>query len=154
MLQTFQGVLALDHTAIAVRTIESVLPFYRDLLGGSVVLQSTPAGKGYHFLQLEYPNGSKVELLEPVGTEGFLHDFLAKRGEGVHHLTYIVRDLKEAVEAARAAGYRVVGESYANPKWQEAFISPRDLHGTLIQLAAKAGDDEEPAAVPGCPTLA
>jgi methylmalonyl-CoA/ethylmalonyl-CoA epimerase len=133
----FDGVLALDHTAVAVRAIESVLPFYRDLMGGKVVHESAPDGKGYRFVQLEYPNGSKVEILEPVGDDSFLHPFLEKRGEGVHHLTYVVKDLKAAVAAARAAGYRVLGESYANPSWQEAFISPRDLHGTLIQLAAK-----------------
>ena len=143
----FQGVLALDHTAVAVRSIESVLPFYRDLLGGKIVHESTPAGKGYRFLQLTYPNGAKVEILEPVGEDSFLHPFLEKRGEGVHHLTYIVKDLKEAVEAARAAGFRVVGESYANPSWQEAFIHPRDNHGTLVQLAAKAGDS---ATAPDC----
>lgn len=133
----FDGVLSFDHTAVAVQTVESVLPFYRDLLGGKVVQEHTPPGAGYRFVQLEFPNGAKVELLEPVGEGGFLHEFLAKRGEGIHHLTFIVEDLKEAVAAARAAGHRVVGESYANPRWQEAFISPRDMHGALIQLAAK-----------------
>ena len=145
MTSTFPGVLALDHTAIAVRSFESVLPFYRDLLGGEQIYVRESPGQGFRFLLLRYPNGAQVELLEPLGETGFLHDFLAKRGEGPHHLTFVVADLKEAVAAARAAGYRVVGESYANPRWQEAFVSPRDLHGTLVQLAQKGDAEPEPA---------
>jgi methylmalonyl-CoA/ethylmalonyl-CoA epimerase len=133
------GVLAFDHTAVAVHDFESVLPFYRDLLGGEVVFGRDVPASNYRFLQLRYPNGAQVELIAPLGESGFMHDFLAKRGEGVHHLTFIVADLKAAVAAAREAGYRVVGESYENPHWQEAFVSPRDLHGTLVQLAQKGG---------------
>jgi methylmalonyl-CoA/ethylmalonyl-CoA epimerase len=141
MTSMFPGVLALDHTAVAVWSFESVLPFYRDLLGGEVVAERDVPASSYRFLQLRYPNGAQVELIAPLGESGFMHDFLAKHGEGPHHLTFIVTDLKAAVAAARAAGYRVVGESYANPRWQEAFVSPRDLHGTLVQLAQK-GDAE------------
>jgi methylmalonyl-CoA/ethylmalonyl-CoA epimerase len=137
MTSPFSGVLALDHTAVAVWSFESVLPFYRDLLGGEVVVERDVPTSSYRFLQLRYPNGAQVELIAPLGESGFLHDFLAKRGEGPHHLTFIVADLKAAVAAAREAGYRVVGESYDSPNWKEAFVSPRDLHGTLVQLAQK-----------------
>lgn len=146
----FEGVLSLDHTAIAVRSFESVLPFYRDLLGGKVTHTRESPDKGFRFLHLLYPNGSQVELLEPMGASGFLHDFLAKRGEGVHHLTFIVADIRAAVAAAKAAGYRVVGESYSSPTWQEAFISPRDLHGTLVQLAQKGHPETVPAPTSEC----
>jgi len=46
-----------------------------------------------------------------------------------------VRDLRHAVERARAAGLRVVDEDYREPRWQEAFISPRSAFGTIVQLA-------------------
>ena len=87
------------------------------------------------WLTLRYPNGSQVELLEPVGTGGFLHTFLDKYGEGAHHMTFIVADVRHAVERARAAGLRVVDEDYRDPRWQEAFISPRSAFGIIIQLA-------------------
>jgi methylmalonyl-CoA/ethylmalonyl-CoA epimerase len=60
---------------------------------------------------------------------------LAKRGEGVHHLTFLVADLRQTVDRARATGLRVVDEDYRDPVWQEAFISPRSACGALIQLA-------------------
>jgi hypothetical protein len=87
------------------------------------------------WLTLRYPNGSQVELLEPIGTGGFLHRFLERYGEGAHHMTFIVGDLRQAVERARAAGLRIVDEDYADPRWQEAFISPRSAFGTIVQLA-------------------
>jgi methylmalonyl-CoA/ethylmalonyl-CoA epimerase len=129
------GVLSLDHTAIAVRDIQAALPLYRDLLGGAPSGYERISAKGFQWMTLRYPNGAQVELLMPTGTDGFLNAFLDKRGEGAHHMTFIVRDLRVAVEKARAAGLRVVDEDYREPRWQEAFISPRSAFGTIIQLA-------------------
>jgi methylmalonyl-CoA/ethylmalonyl-CoA epimerase len=137
------GVEALDHTAIAVRDLQAALPLYRDLLGGVPSGFERISTKGFMWLTLRYPNGSQVELLAPSGDSGFLHDFLARRGEGVHHMTFIVRDLKHAVERARAAGLRIVDEDYREPRWQEAFISPRSAFGTIIQLAQTSLSVEE-----------
>ncbi len=106
------GVVALDHTAIAVRSIESALPLYRDLLGGRPNGFERLSHKGFSWLTLSYPNGSQVELLEPLGEGGFLNKFLERYGEGAHHMTYIVADVRRAVERARGAGLRVVDEDY------------------------------------------
>jgi methylmalonyl-CoA/ethylmalonyl-CoA epimerase len=137
------GVVAFDHTAIAVRSIHAALPLYRDLLGGRPNGFERLSDKGFTWLTLRYPNGSQVELLEPVGSDGFLHRFLERYGEGAHHMTFIVGDLRRAVEHARAAGLRVVDEDYRDPRWQEAFISPRSAHGTIIQLAQTNMDEAE-----------
>ena len=129
------GVEALDHTAIAVHDLRAALPLYRDLLGGVPSGFERISSKGFQWLTLRYPNGAQVELLAPTGSDGFLVEFLAKRGEGPHHLTFLVRDVRAAVERARAAGLRVVDEDYRDPHWQEAFISPRSAFGTIVQLA-------------------
>jgi len=129
------GVVALDHTAIAVRSIAAALQLYRDLLGGVASGFERIDARGFMWLTLRYPNGSQVELLEPVGASGFLHGFLEKYGEGAHHMTFIVADVRQAVARAKTAGLRVVDEDYRDPRWQEAFISPRSAFGTIIQLA-------------------
>ena len=134
-MQPDLGVEALDHTALAVRSIEAALPLYRDLLGGKATTREDFPEKGFSYLTLRYPSGGQIELLEPSGEGGFLRDFLDRRGEGAHHITFIVRDLRQAVERARAAGLRVVDEDYRDPRWQEAFISPRSAFGTILQLA-------------------
>ena len=129
------GVVALDHTAIAVHDIHAALPLYRDLLGGVPNGFERIAHKNFMWLTLRYPNASQIELLQPIGDSGFLSSYLARYGEGVHHLTFIVRDVERAAERARAAGLRIVDQDYRDPRWQEAFISPRSAFGTIIQLA-------------------
>ena len=133
---------SLDHTAIAVHSIEAALPLYRDLLGGDPQELSERPEKGFRALTLRFPGGGGVELIEPLGEGSFVREFLAKRGEGVHHVTFMVSDLRAAVDEARAAGLRVLDEDYADPTWQEAFISPRSAHGTIIQLAQSTLDLE------------
>lgn len=82
--------------------------------------------------------GARIELLEPVDT-GFLTRYLAKRGEGPHHVTFTVPDLRATVAQVRSLDAAVVGESYAHPPWQEAFIPPDSTHGMVIQLAQSDG---------------
>lgn len=131
-------VVAFDHTAIGVWSVERALTLYRDVMGGVVCKEGHNRRSGYHFLQLRYPNRSKLELLEPLDPEdttNFLVRFLKSRGEGVHHLTYYISSLDQALEAAEAAGLKVVGIYRDNPGWREAFIYPTSAHGTVVQLA-------------------
>jgi methylmalonyl-CoA epimerase len=107
--------LELDHVAVAVHSIKEALTLYRDALGGEY-LMGADAGDSWRWVQLRYPGGGKVELLEPLG-EGFLSRFLAKRGEGLHHMTFKTDDIEAAMRS----------------------------HGTLIQLAQPSGSDEEAA---------
>ena len=93
----------LDHTAIAVHSIEAALPLYRDILGGDPQELSHNPDKGFSVLTLRYPHGGGIELIQPLGPSGFVHDFLARRGEGVHHITFLVDDLRAAVAEARTA---------------------------------------------------
>ncbi len=130
------GVEALDHTALAVRDLAAALRLYRDLLGGVPSQYAEHPERGFRWLALAYPDGASIELLEPLGPREFLQDFLARRGEGAHHLTFKVADIRRAVERARAAGLRVVDEDYADPSWQEAVISPRSAHGIIVQLGS------------------
>ena len=125
----------LDHVAVAVHDPEPAARLWGELLGGRFV-QGEPDWHGFGFLQFEYPNGSRVEIISPASDrDGFILKFLEKRGEGLHHLTYITDDIHKEVERFRGSGYRVVDEDYSWEPWQEAFLHPRSAHGVLIQLA-------------------
>ncbi len=121
-----------DHVAIAVRRIADAEPLLRDLLGG--IPGESGDGAGFSFKQYVLPGGV-VELLEPKGDDSFLLRFLGDRGEGLHHLTFKVTGLRSWAAKLRADGYRVVGENYDNPQWQELFVHPKSGHGVLIQFA-------------------
>ncbi|MFN8483883.1 MAG: VOC family protein [Anaerolineae bacterium] len=128
-------IVKLDHTAIAVHRIKDALALYRDALGGEPHSMGDNDAQGFRWFQLIYPGGSKIELLEPLSPDGFLAKFLARYGEGVHHMTFKVNRIEELAPILRERGFRVVDENYSDPGWKEAFISPRSAHGTIVQIA-------------------
>jgi methylmalonyl-CoA/ethylmalonyl-CoA epimerase len=127
--------------AVAVHSIKEALRLYRDALGGEY-LMGADAGDNWRWVQLRFPGGGKVELLEPLG-EGFLSRFLAKRGEGMHHMTFKTDDIEAAIAHVEELGYELVDVSLDDPDWKEAFLRPSKAHGTLIQLAQPSGTDDE-----------
>jgi methylmalonyl-CoA/ethylmalonyl-CoA epimerase len=124
-----------DHVSIATRQIASLVPLFRDVLGARYLMGATETAQGFRWAQFQFPAGGVIELMEPVGAEGFLQDFLAKRGEGLHHVTLRVRDIAARKRELEAQGWHPVQASFGNPVWKEMFLSPRETHGVLIQLA-------------------
>jgi methylmalonyl-CoA/ethylmalonyl-CoA epimerase len=129
-----------DHVAHAVPSIEAQLPLYRDLLGGVVSSGGINPWGGHLAVIIEYPDGGRVELLEPVRRNaasigGFLT--ASPRG-GLHHVTFKVPDIQAALERVLAAGYHPVGTNLEHESWRETFLHPRETGGVLLQLAQAA----------------
>lgn len=124
-----------DHVAIAVNNTDSALTIFRDILGG-VVSTYKEIGITGDYLFTQFVLGrQKIELLEPVpGKDSFLTKFLAKYGEGLHHLTFQVKDIRKARDFLVASGLKITDEFYEDPLWKTAFISPKSMTGVLIQL--------------------
>jgi methylmalonyl-CoA/ethylmalonyl-CoA epimerase len=130
----------LDHVAVAVRSIKAALPLYRDALGGEY-LMGGEVQDTWRWLQVRFPNGGKVELLEPLG-EGFLSRFLDRYGEGLHHVTFKTEDIDAGIGHVQSLGYELVDIKLDDPHWKEAFLRPSGAHGTLIQLAWASHPDD------------
>jgi methylmalonyl-CoA/ethylmalonyl-CoA epimerase len=130
----------LDHVAVAVKSIKPALSLYRDALGGQY-LMGGDAGGSWRWLQVRYPGGGKVELLEPTG-EGFLSRFLERHGEGLHHVTFKTDDIRAAIAEVEGRGYELVDVNIDDPHWKEAFVRPSKAHGTLVQIAQSSTPDE------------
>ena len=127
----------LDHAAHAVPSVRSALSLYRDLLGGTVVAGGINPWGGHLAIQLEYPHGGRIELLEPVERDSSsVGRFLERspRG-GLHHLTFKVDDLAEALGVLANAGFTPFGTMLDQPSWKETYLHPRETGGVLIQLA-------------------
>lgn len=135
----------LDHVAVAVRAIRAAIPLFVDTLGGEFLFAGDNEEQGFRWAQFRYPGGGKIELVTPLGGEGFVQRFLDRRGEGVHHVTLKVPDIHGSIAHLRSRGTRLTGVSTGHPLWKEAFIHPKDAHGVLIQLAQSALSDEEQA---------
>jgi len=135
-----------DHIALALPRMADATPFLVGVLGG---VPAFGADSGvYRFGQWRFANNARLEVLEPIGNDGFLHRFLDARGPGIHHVTFRVPSLREACARAEAHGYEIVGKNDTNPYWKEAFLHPRQALGIVVQLAESARGGSAPVWTP------
>jgi methylmalonyl-CoA/ethylmalonyl-CoA epimerase len=125
----------LDHIGIAVASIDEALGVYR-ALGLQESGREVVEGQGVvtAFLPL---GETRLELLEPTGTDSAIAKFLAKRGPGIHHVCFAVDDLDDALVDLARRGFRLVNETPvpgADGK-RVAFLHPSAGHGVLIELS-------------------
>lgn len=127
-----------DHVAIATR---DSLPVLNTLVAdlGATPLQGSNV-IGFQPLQLRLgtaTEGMTIEVLQPYKVEesDFLARFLDARGEGPHHITVKVDDIVAELERVRAAGLTPLNVLIDSPRWKEAFLSPKESHGTVVQFA-------------------
>ena len=124
----------LAHIGIAVRSLDEILPFYRDILGLTEVPLDDADGASIVGLAAGEP---LVELLEADSADSPIGRFVAKRGPGIHHLCFSVDDLDAALERCRAAGIRLIDESprVGAEKKRIAFLHPSSTAGVLVELS-------------------
>jgi methylmalonyl-CoA/ethylmalonyl-CoA epimerase len=121
------------HVGIAVRALDEILPFYRDLLGFPEV--PIADSDGARIVALD-AGDALVELLEPERPDSPIGKFVAKRGPGIHHLCIAVDDLDGTLDRCRAAGIRLIDETPrmgAEGK-RIAFLHPSATAGVLVEL--------------------
>ncbi|SMH47735.1 methylmalonyl-CoA epimerase [Mesorhizobium australicum] len=127
----------LNHVAIAVPDLAAAAATYRDTLGATVTAPQALPEHGVTVVFIELPN-TKIELLEPLGTDSTIAGFLAKNPSGgMHHVCYEVEDILAARDQLKASGARVLGDG--NPKIGAhgkpvLFLHPKDFAGTLVEL--------------------
>ncbi len=124
----------LAHIGIAVRSLDEILPFYRDILGLPEEPLDDADGARIAGLAAGEP---LVELLEAEAPDSPIGRFVAKRGPGIHHICFAVDDLDAALERCRAAGVRLIDESprIGAEKKRIAFLHPASTAGVLVELS-------------------
>jgi methylmalonyl-CoA/ethylmalonyl-CoA epimerase len=146
----------IDHVGIACRDLEEKIGFYCSTFGLTVVSREVNEEQGVREAMLRVATGdagpglaapSYVQLLEPIGPDSPVGRFLARRGEGLHHVGYGVTDVKAALAAIGATGVRLIDERprHGSMGASIAFLHPADLGGVLTELV------QPPAETPGPP---
>ena len=127
----------LNHIAIAVTNLDEGIKIYKDTFGAQVSkkLSLPKHGVTTVFVKL---NNTNIELLEPLGKDSPISNFLIKNPSGgVHHLCYEVSNIKESVKYLTNAGYKILGDgipregAHGKPV---IFLHPKQFMGTLIEL--------------------
>jgi methylmalonyl-CoA/ethylmalonyl-CoA epimerase len=127
----------IDHIAIVVENLDTALAVYRDALGMTVtdVREMPEQDVKMAFL----PTGdSELELLEPLSTDSGIGKYLAKRGEGLHHVCLEVDDIDATLADLKARGAQLIDETPKRGAYGRiAFIHPKGAHGVLVELVQR-----------------
>jgi methylmalonyl-CoA epimerase len=125
----------IDHVAIAVNDLEAAIAYYRDTFGAEVDHREVVESDGVEEALLKVAE-SYVQLLTPTNDDSPVAKYLARKGEGLHHIGYRVADCAEALEAVKAQGGRVIDEAPrpGSRGTTVAFVHPKASFGTLIEL--------------------
>lgn len=127
--------MIIDHLGIAVTSLERSLGFYREILGLKVVGPEEVPSEGVRIAFL--PMGeSTIELLEPTGPDSPIARFLAKRGEGIHHVCVRVERIDQTLATLREKGAEIIEPAprIGAGGRKVAFIHPRSTGGVLLEL--------------------
>jgi len=125
----------IHHLGLAVRSLDEAAKFYRDALGLELTSREEVPQEGVRVAFL--PAGEpRVELLEPLSEESPIARFLAKRGEGIHHVCFQVEDLDAAIASIRDGGGQFIEPVVRTGAGGHriAFVHPKSSSGVLIEL--------------------
>lgn len=125
----------IEHIGIAVRDLDESIRFYEEVLG--LQCYNIEEVKDQKVRTAFFQVGdTKLELLESTEQESPIGKFLAKRGEGIHHIAFAVENIEEKLRLAEESGIRVLDKQPR--KGAEgldiAFLHPRSTHGVLTEL--------------------
>jgi methylmalonyl-CoA epimerase len=128
------GGVGVDHLGVAVRSIEGVRGFWERL--GVAVSEVEEVGFEGVRVAMAPMGGTRVELIEAMEEDSAIGRFLARRGEGLHHVALRVDKLDARFEAMRAAGVRLASDAVrvGAGGHRYFFVHPESTGGVLVEL--------------------
>ena len=127
--------LKLEHIGIAVSDLSTSVPLFEKLLNSQCYKKETVESE--KVVTAFFRSGdSKIELLESVEPEGVIAKFIAKKGEGLHHLAFEVDDIYREMKRLAGEGYVLLGSEPKKGADNKlvVFLHPKSTGGVLIEL--------------------
>ena len=135
----------IDHVGIACRDLDAAIGLYQATFGLEVVSLEVNEEQGVREAMMQIGAGRAgvgelgvgyVQLLEPLAPDTPVGKFLARRGEGLHHVGYGVSDVTQALAAVAPTGVRLIDQRprHGSMGASIAFLHPADLGGVLTEL--------------------
>jgi methylmalonyl-CoA epimerase len=132
---------SIDHLGIAVKSLEQAKKFYQGL-GMNIMPEEEVAAERVKLAMV--PVGeSRIELLEPTSEDSPIARFLAKRGEGLHHVALSVDNLTQTFETMKAQGTRFISDEIkiGAGGHMYVFVHPQSAGGVLVELVQEVPSD-------------
>lgn len=125
----------IEHIGIAVKSLEEAIPFWENKLGlkcyniEEVKEQKVKTA----FFQI---GQSKIELLESTDPDGPIGKFIEKKGEGIHHIAFAVKDIQEKLDELNQNEVQLIDKTprVGAEGLSIAFLHPKSTHGVLLEL--------------------
>lgn len=125
----------IEHLGIAVNNIEASAKIYEALLGAACYKMEEVVSEGVKtaFYQI---GESKIELLEATNENSPIAKFIAKKGQGVHHIAFDVTDIYAEIERLKKEGFELINEMPKPGADNKiiAFLHPKTTDGILVEL--------------------
>ncbi|MBN1565221.1 MAG: methylmalonyl-CoA epimerase [Anaerolineae bacterium] len=129
------SVKRINHVALVVEDLATALTFWRDALGLPVGhTESNPAEDvDIAFLPV---GDSEIELLKPTDPESGIGKYLAKKGQGIHHICLEVTDIEATIQRLTGHGFEMINETprIRPDGTRYAFVHPKSAFGVLVEL--------------------
>jgi methylmalonyl-CoA epimerase len=124
----------INHIAIVVNDLDASLQAYHELLGLPIGDRKVMPEQEVEIAFL--PTGdSQIELITPTTADSGVAKYLAKRGEGIHHICLEVEDVEAALAEMKAKGAQLINkETIQAAEGRAFFLHPKGTHGVLIEL--------------------
>ena len=125
----------LDHIGIAVKDLDQAMKLYQEAFGiePSIVYESAYTKAKIAF----FPIGEvRVELIQPINPDSVVGRFLEKKGEGIHHISYRVKDVDGSLAELERKGVQLIDKKSRQVRENErvAFLHPKSTNGVLVEL--------------------
>ena len=125
----------IEHIGIAVKNLDEANKIYEQLLGTPPYKMETVDSEGVNTSFFK-TGESKVELLKATKDESAIAKFIAKKGEGIHHIAFAVKDIHKEIKRLKEDGYNIINESPKKGADNKlvCFVHPKNTKGVLIEL--------------------
>jgi methylmalonyl-CoA epimerase len=134
--------MKIDHLGIAVKSLAASKTIY-ETLGCDILPEEIVEGEQVKVAMIPFGE-SRLELLEATSESSAIAKFIAKRGEGLHHVSLRVPDLRATVDRLKRSGVRLVSNEIKTGAGghQYIFIHPSSAGGVLLELVESAHSQE------------
>lgn len=127
--------LKIEHLGIAVKNLANAVPLYEQLLNTPCYKQEEVATEGVSTAFFR-TGDAKIELLEATSDNSPIAKFIAKKGEGIHHVAFEVENIEAEMKRLAALGFELLNETPKNGADNKlvCFLHPKTTNGVLVEL--------------------
>ncbi len=134
--------MEVEHIGIAVKNLEEARKIYESLFPEIEYALNTYPELESRILII-YAENIKIELLEPLNSDSPIGKYIAKRGEGIHHIAYLVEDLDRQIDELRDKGFTLLtGTHYKGAEeYNVIFVQPKETGYVLTEFCQKSSQE-------------